>query len=153
MRHKIKGRKFGRTSAHRKSMLMNLAKSLFLHDRIQTTLAKAKDLRPYVEKIVTLAKGAETLAVQRRLISIFRGDMPVVERILSVVSKRVASRPGGYCRIMKNGFRKGDNSPVALIEFVDADILAKNIQQKKSKEQDAVTTSQQTATTQQEPQQ
>lgn len=119
MRHKINGRKFGRSSAHRASMLMNLAKSLILHDRITTTLAKAKDLRPFVERILTTAK-VNTLQNRRRLLATFRGDSKVVNRLFSEVASRVLNRNGGYTRIMRNGFRLGDNAPVAIIEFVDA---------------------------------
>lgn len=132
MRHGMKGRKFGRSSAHRKSMLMNLARSLVLFDRIQTTLAKAKDLRPYVEKIVTIAK-KQSLQNRRRLLATFRGDSEVVERLFSVVAARCASRNGGYTRILKNGFRPGDNSPVGLIEFVDSDFVNKHPAPKETK--------------------
>lgn len=119
MRHGMNGRKFSRTSAHRKSLLMNLARSLILHDRIQTTLAKAKDLRPYVEKLVTVAK-QDNLSHKRFLLAKFMGDLSVVNRLLTVVAPRCVTRNGGYVRILKNGFRKGDNAPVGLIEFVDA---------------------------------
>lgn len=127
MRHRIKGRKFGRSLSHRKAMLMNLAKSLILHDRIQTTLAKAKDLRPYVEKLLTIAK-TDTLANRRYLLSVFCSDEVVVNRLITVVAPRALTRNGGYTRILKNGFRKGDNSPIGLIEFVDAVIKLKKVE-------------------------
>lgn len=136
MRHRIKGRKFGRSLSHRKAMLMNLAKSLILHDRIQTTLAKAKDLRPYVEKLLTIAK-IDTLANRRYLLSIFCSDEVVVNRLITVVAPRSLTRNGGYTRVLKNGFRKGDNSPVGLIEFVDA-IIKLNKLGKENKEDEQI---------------
>lgn len=136
MRHRIKGRKFGRSLSHRKAMLMNLAKSLILHDRIQTTLAKAKDLRPYVEKLLTIAK-IDTLANRRYLLSIFCSDEVVVNRLITVVAPRSLTRNGGYTRVLKNGFRKGDNSPVGLIEFVDA-IIKLNKSGKENKEDEQI---------------
>lgn len=117
MRHRLSGRKFSRTSAHRKAMLQNLASSLILHEKINTTLPKAKDLRPFVEKLVTLCKG-NTLHTRRRAISVLR-NREAVEKLLSNISPRFSDCPGGYTRIIKNGFRYGDNAPMAMISFKD----------------------------------
>ena len=103
MRHNIKGRKFNRTSSHRKAMLANLCKSLLIHERIRTTLPKAKDLRPYAEKLITIAK-ENTLSNRRRLISVL-GDNALVQKMFDVFATRYAARNGGYTRIIKAGFR------------------------------------------------
>lgn len=120
MRHNIRGRKFGRTSSQRKALLKGLAKSLLIHERIRTTLPKAKDLRPYVEKLITIAK-TNTLANRRRLIAVL-GDNKLVSKMMTEYSTRYAARNGGYTRIVKAGFRLGDNAPVAIIELVDNSI-------------------------------
>ncbi len=117
MRHRIKGRKFSRGTAHRSSMLMNLTKSLIIHQNIVTTLPKAKDLRPVVEKIITLGKN-DTLSSRRRAISFFRGDYEVVKKLFSEVSPMFAARNGGYTSIVKAGYRQGDSAPMAIIRFV-----------------------------------
>lgn len=123
MRHKLKGRKLNRTSSHRKAMFANMAVSLIMNEQIKTTLPKAKDLRPYVEVLVTKAKKGD-LASRRRIISIIK-DPVAAEKLISVLAKRYSERPGGYLRIMKAGFRYGDAAPMSYIEFVDRDVSAK----------------------------
>lgn len=118
MNHGIKHRKFSRHSSHRTAMLMNLVKSLVKHGKIFTTLPKAKDIRPLAEKIITLGKDG-SLNARRQVISFMRGDCPEVQTLFSDVAEKVKSRNGGYLRILKAGYRKGDNAPMALIEFVD----------------------------------
>lgn len=122
MRHGISGRKLNRTSSHRKALLMNLANSLLKHEQIKTTLPKAKELKPYVEKIITLGKKGD-LSNKRRAISILH-DFDIVNKIFSELANRYKNRNGGYTRIMKIGFRTGDSAPMAIIELVDrVDIL------------------------------
>lgn len=117
MKHKIKGRKLNRTSSHRKSLFMNLSNALLKHELIKTTLPKAKDLRPFIEKIITLAK-IDSLSNRRRALSILR-DKELVSKLFSDIAPRVKDRNGGYTRIMKFGFRAGDKAPMAVIELVD----------------------------------
>ena len=123
MRHGNAHRKLGRTSAHRTAMFANMAASLIKHEQITTTLPKAKELRPFVEKLVTLAKRGD-LHARRIAISRVR-DVDQVGKLFSAIGPRYADRNGGYIRIMKAGFRHGDNAPVAVIEFVDRDVSAK----------------------------
>ena len=123
MNHGIKQRKLNRTSAHRKAMLANLANALVKHEQIVTTLPKAKELRPYLEKIITLGKKGG-LANRRLAISTLR-DEAMVGKIFSTLADRYASRPGGYIRVLKAGFRYGDAAPMAVIELVDRDVTAK----------------------------
>lgn len=123
MRHGISGRKLNRTSSHRKALFKNLAQSLLKFEQIKTTLPKAKELRPIVEKMITLGKRGD-LSARRQLISELQ-DESVVQKIIATLSPRYASRAGGYTRIMKSGFRYGDNAPMAVIEFVDRDVTAK----------------------------
>ena len=123
MRHGAAHRKLGRTASHRQAMLANMAASLIKHEQITTTLPKAKELRPYVEKLVTLAKKGD-LAARRQAISQVR-DVTQVGKLFDTIGGRYAERPGGYIRIMKAGFRHGDNAPMAVIEFVDRDVEAK----------------------------
>ena len=123
MRHNNRGRKFHRTAEHRKAMFMNLAGALIKHEQITTTLHKAKDLRPIVEKLVTLGKRGD-LHARRKAIAEIR-DVPMVKKLFEVIGPRYKDRNGGYTRIMKAGFRYGDNAPVAVIEFVDRDEAAK----------------------------
>jgi large subunit ribosomal protein L17 len=118
MNHGAKHRKFGRRKEHRSAMMMNLVKSLIMHEAISTTLPKAKDLRPVVEKIITLAKKGD-LHARRQAISYMRGDLVVVSKLFSDVASKVRNRNGGYTRIMKMGFRQGDAAPMAMIELVD----------------------------------
>ncbi len=124
MRHGIKGRKLNRKSSHRKALLSSLACSLVEHEQIVTTLPKAKELRPYVEKLVTLGK-KDTLHSRRTALSRLKNNNKAVQKIFSTLSERYKSRNGGYIRIMKAGFRTGDSAPVAVIEFVDRDMSAR----------------------------
>ena len=117
MRHRVAHRKLGRTSEHRLALLRNMAASLITHERIRTTVAKAKELRPFVEKLVTLGK-QDSLHARRRALSVL-SSKTVVRRLFSDVSPRFSERPGGYTRILKLGPRKGDGAPMAFIEFVD----------------------------------
>jgi large subunit ribosomal protein L17 len=116
MRHGISGRKFNRTSAHRQALLRNLAISLITHEKIHTTLAKAKDLRPYVERLVT--RGRDNSLQTRRLLLSRLGNEAAVNKLLTDLSPRFKDRNGGYTRVLKAGFRAGDNAPAALISFV-----------------------------------
>lgn len=123
MRHGNRGRKFHRTAEHRKAMFSNLAGALIKHEQITTTLHKAKDLRPIVEKLVTLGKKGD-LHARRQAISAVR-DVTQVGKLFETIGPRYAERSGGYIRIMKAGYRHGDNAPMAVIEFVDRDVDAK----------------------------
>lgn len=123
MRHGMGGRKLNRTSSHRKAMFSNMATALIKHEQITTTLPKAKDLRPIVEKLITLGKKG-TLADRRRAIAKMSDDK-MVQKLFDTLAERYKDRQGGYCRIMKAGFRYGDNAPMAVIELVDRDVTAK----------------------------
>jgi len=123
MRHGMVGRKLNRTASHRKAMFANMAASLILHEQITTTLPKAKEIRPIVEKLVTLGKRGD-LHARRQAISQIR-DVTVVAKLFDAIATRYATRNGGYLRIMKAGFRLGDNAAMAVVEFVDRDINAK----------------------------
>lgn len=123
MRHGLSGRKFNRPTAHRMSMFANLAKSLIQYEQIKTTVPKAKDLRPIVEKLVTLGK-KNSLHARRQLIAKL-GSNDIATKVLDVLAKRYEARQGGYVRIIKAGYRHGDNAPMAYIEFVDRDPAAK----------------------------
>ena len=123
MRHGMAHRKLGRTTSHRTAMFANMAASLIKHEQIITTLPKAKELRPFVEKLVTLAKKGD-LHARRIAISRVR-DPDQVRKLFETIGPRYSERNGGYLRVMKAGFRYGDNAPVAVIEFVDRDPDAK----------------------------
>ncbi|WP_455475232.1 50S ribosomal protein L17 [Bartonella sp. B17] len=123
MRHNNSGRKLNRTASHRKAMFANMAVSLIEHEQVVTTLPKAKEIRPIVEKLVTLGKRGG-LHARRQAISAIR-DVEKVAKLFDVLAPRYATRNGGYLRIMKAGFRSGDNAPMAVIEFVDRDVDAK----------------------------
>ena len=123
MKHRIKQRKLNRTSSHRKAMLANMAASLVKHEQITTTLPKAKELKPYVEKLITLGKKGG-LSNRRKAIATMR-DEAQVQKIFDVLAERYAGRPGGYTRVLKAGFRYGDAAPMAVIELVDRDPEAK----------------------------
>ncbi|MGI8527412.1 MAG: 50S ribosomal protein L17 [Pseudolabrys sp.] len=123
MRHGKVHRKFNRKAEHRKAMFANLCAALIKHEQITTTLPKAKDLRPVMEKLVTLAKKGG-LAARRQAIAEMR-DIPMVKKLFDVIGPRYKARKGGYTRIMKAGFRHGDNAAVAVIEFIDRDVEAK----------------------------
>ena len=117
MRHRKSGRKLSRTSAHRKAMFKNMAVSLFEHELIRTTLPKAKELRSYAEPLITLAKN-DTVA-NRRLAFARTGSKVAVGKLFNELGPRYNARPGGYVRILKCGFRPGDNAPMAYVELVD----------------------------------
>src|ERR1043165_8251724 len=123
MRHGKAHRRFNRRSDHRRAMLANMCASLIRHEQIVTTLPKAKDLRPIVEKLVTLGKRGD-LHARRKAIAEIR-DVPMVKKLFEVIGPRYKERNGGYLRIMKAGFRYGDYAPVAVIEFVECDVDAK----------------------------
>ena len=123
MRHRLAGRKLGVTSTHRIAMFRNMAVALFKHEQITTTLPKAKDLRPVVEKLVTLGKRGD-LHARRQAIAQLR-DLAMVKKLFEVIGPRYKKRAGGCIRVMKAGFRYGDSAPVAVIEFVDRDVTAK----------------------------
>ena len=123
MRHAYRGRRFNRTAEHRKAMFANMSAALIKHEQIVTTLPKAKDLRPVVEKLITLGRTDSVHA--RRLAMAQLRDADMVKKLFTVLGPRYQSRPGGYCRIMKAGFRYGDNAPMAVIEFVDRDVDAR----------------------------
>lgn len=118
MRHRKKGRKLSRTPAHKRAMLANLAMSLFEHERITTTTPKAKELRPYAEKLITLAKRGDLHS--RRLAARVIGQEAILNKLFSELAPRFAERAGGYTRIVQIGPRPGDNAPLAFIELVDA---------------------------------
>ncbi|WP_420961712.1 50S ribosomal protein L17 [Brucella sp. IR073] len=123
MRHGKSGRKLNRTASHRKAMFANMAASLIEHEQIVTTLPKAKEIRPIVEKLVTLGKRGD-LHARRQAISAIR-DVKLVAKLFDTLATRYAQRNGGYIRIMKAGFRAGDNAPLAVVEFVERDVNAK----------------------------
>ncbi|RIY01533.1 50S ribosomal protein L17 [Aureimonas flava] len=123
MRHGNSGRKLNRTHEHRKAMFANMAASLITHEQIVTTLPKAKDLRPIVEKLITLGKRGD-LHARRQAISQIR-DEAAVRKLFDALATRYAGRNGGYCRVLKAGFRRGDNAPLAVIEFVERDVSAR----------------------------
>ena len=123
MRHGNRGRRFSRSSSHRQAMFANLAQALVEHEQIKTTLPKAKELRPVVERLITLGKRGD-LHARRLLIARTRSE-PTAAKLIDVLGPRYAARAGGYCRILKAGFRYGDAAPMAIIELVDRDVDAK----------------------------
>ena len=123
MRHGKAHRKFNRTAEHRKAMFENMAASLIKHEQIVTTLPKAKDLRPIVEKLVTLGKRGD-LHARRQAIAQLQDEV-IVTKLFDVLASRYKDRQGGYTRVLKAGFRHGDSAPVGVIEFVDRDVDAK----------------------------
>ena len=125
MRHRKAGRRFNRTVSHRKAMFANMAASLIKHEQIKTTLPKAKDLRPIVEKLITLGKRGD-LHARRQAIAQIR-DEAIVRKLFEVLGPRYQERSGGYTRVLKAGFRQGDNAPMAVIELVDRDPAAKGL--------------------------
>jgi large subunit ribosomal protein L17 len=125
MRHRVGHRKLGVDGEHRKALFRNMATALVKHEQISTTLPKAKELRPYVEKLVTLAKHGGLS--NRRLAMSKMGDLTQVGKLFEVLGPRYAKRPGGYIRVLKAGFRQGDAAPMAIIEFVDRDVAAKGL--------------------------
>jgi large subunit ribosomal protein L17 len=125
MRHGFAHRRFNRSSEHRKAMFMNMSAALIKHEQIVTTLPKAKDLRPVVEKLVTLGKRGD-LHARRQAIAAVR-DVVLVKKLFDVLGPRYKDRAGGYTRVLKAGFRHGDGAPMAVIEFVDRDVDAKGL--------------------------
>ncbi len=126
MRHGFAGRRLNRSSSHRKAMFENLAAALIKHEQIKTTLPKAKELRPIVERLITLGKrGTTNLHARRQALSQLRNDTTTVAKLFDVLATRYASRRGGYTRVLKAGIRYGDAAPMAIIEFVDRDVTAK----------------------------
>jgi large subunit ribosomal protein L17 len=123
MRHGKAGRKLNRTSSHRKAMFKNMSASLIKHEQIVTTLPKAKELRPIVEKLITLGKRGDLHARRQAIAQI--GDETMVKKLFDVLGPRYKDRNGGYTRVLKAGFRHGDNAPVGIIEFVDRDVEAR----------------------------
>lgn len=123
MRHGVSGRKLNRTSSHRKAMFANMCLALLKHEQITTTLPKAKDLRPLVEKLITLGKRGD-LHARRQAYAVLRDDV-VTRKLFDALAKRYAERAGGYTRVLKAGFRYGDCAPMAVIELVDRDPAAK----------------------------
>jgi large subunit ribosomal protein L17 len=135
MRHRKAGRKLNRTASHRKAMFANMAASLITHEQIITTLPKAKEIRPIVEKLVTLGKRGD-LHARRQAISQIQ-DQDAVKKLFDAIATRYATRNGGYLRIMKAGYRQGDNAAMAVIEFVDRDVSAKGAADKARVEAEA----------------
>ncbi len=123
MKHNIKNKKLNKTTSHRKAMFMNLSNALIKHEQITTTLAKAKELKRFVEKIITLGKKGD-LQSRRKAISILQ-DQAMTKKTFDILADRYKDRSGGYTRVIKLGNRFGDNSPMAVIEFVDRDEDAK----------------------------
>jgi large subunit ribosomal protein L17 len=127
VRHRNAGRKLNRTSSHRTAMFANMMAALIKHEQIKTTLPKAKTLRPVMEKLVTLSRrGPTDLHARRQALAQIR-DAAQVKKLFDVIGPRYAARPGGYTRVLKAGFRYGDNAPMAMIEFVDRDVDAKGL--------------------------
>ena len=129
MRHAFANKKLNRTSEHRKALLKNMLNSLIKYEQIKTTLPKAKFLKPQAEKIITLGK-KDSLQTTKRLVSQLQ-DIKSANKVKKTLSKRYEKRSGGYTRIIKAGFRYGDNAPMAIIEFVDRDVEAKRVDRKK----------------------
>ena len=134
MRHKLGYKKLNRTSEHRKALIKNMLNSLVKYEQITTTLPKAKVIRPEAEKLITIGK-KDTLANTRKLVSKLQ-NIQTVNKIRKNLSKRYVARKGGYTRIIKAGYRYGDNAPMAIIEFVDRDLEAKRVDRKKNKSED-----------------
>jgi large subunit ribosomal protein L17 len=122
MRHQVAGRRLSRSSSHRRALATAQATALLRHGRIETTLAKAKELRPYVESLITTAKGG-TLH-NRRIVGADIKDKDVLKKLFDEIAPAFANRPGGYTRILKTGIRKGDSAPTALIELVTFEVVA-----------------------------
>ena len=129
MRHGMANKKLNRTSEHRKALLMNMLNSLVKYEQIKTTLPKAKFLKPQADKLITLGK-KDTLQTTKMLVSQLQ-DIKSANKVKKTLSKRYEKRAGGYTRIIKAGFRYGDNAPMAIIEFVDRDVEAKRVDKKK----------------------
>jgi len=124
MRHRISGRKLNRTSSHRKALFRNMSVALLKHEQIKTTLPKAKELRSIVDRLITLGK-RDTLHARRQALSRLNNDRVIVAKLFTVLAKRYVERNGGYTRVLKAGYRYGDNAPMAIIELVGRDEEAK----------------------------
>ena len=124
MRHRLSGRKLNRTSAHRKAMFRNMAVALLKHEQIKTTLPKAKELRGIVDRLVTLGKRG-TLHTRRQALSRLNNDAAITDKLFATIAPRYVDRNGGYTRVLRAGFRYGDDAPMAIIELVDRDPDAK----------------------------
>jgi len=146
MKHRIKGKKLNRTSSHRKALLKNMSQALIKHEQIITTLVKAKTLKPYFDKLITIGKKGNLSARRQAITKV--GDLKLVEKLFNILAKRYETRNGGYSRVLKAGFRYGDAAPMAVIELVDRDEEArgkdsgptqeqKNSNENTNKEQDA----------------
>ena len=138
MRHGFRGRRFNRSSEHRKAMFANMSAALIKHEQIVTTLPKAKDLRPVVEKLITLGKRGDLHA--RRLAMSQIRDAVMVRKLFDVLGPRYRERQGGYTRVLKAGFRYGDNSAMAVIEFVDRDVDARGMDSGPTQKEEVVET-------------
>lgn len=125
MRHGMSGRKFNRDSSQRKALFKSLSLALIKHEQIRTTLPKAKDIRPIVERLVTLGKRGDLHARRQAMAQL--GDETIVQKLFTTIAERYKGRAGGYTRVLKAGFRYGDAAPMALIEFVDRDVAAKGL--------------------------
>jgi large subunit ribosomal protein L17 len=126
MRHRKSGRKLNRTASHRKAMFANMAMSLIKHEQIVTTLPKAKELQPVVEKLITLGKRGD-LHARRQAVSQLHGDRDMAGKLFDTLAERYKEREGGYTRVLRAGFRHGDSAPLAVIELVDRDPEAKGL--------------------------
>ena len=120
MRHRISGRKLNRTSSHRKALFRNMSVALLKHEQIKTTLPKAKELRSIVDRLITLGK-RDSLHARRQALSRLNNDTAITAKLFSVLAQRYAERDGGYTRVLKAGYRYGDNAPMAIIELVNRD--------------------------------
>ena len=137
MRHKLAYRKLNRTSEHRKALFQNMLNSLIKYEQITTTLPKAKELKPKIDKVITLGK-KRNLQSKKNLFSKLQ-DKNSVDKLIKILSQRYEKRKGGYSRIVRAGFRYGDDAPMAIIELVDRDMLAKKIDIKKKTEENSKT--------------
>ena len=132
MKHNIKHKKLNRTSSHRRALFMNLSNALIKHEQITTTLPKAKELKPKIDKVITLGK-TNDLQSKKRLFSKLQSKFSV-DKLVKNLSQRYTKRNGGYCRVIKAGFRYGDDAPMAIVELVDRDIQAKKVDLKKKED-------------------
>ena len=135
MRHKFGYRKLNRTSEHRKALFKNMLNSLIKYEQITTTLPKAKELKPKIDKVITLGK-KNSLQSKKSLFAELQSKSSV-DKLLKILSQRYEKRKGGYCRVVRAGYRYGDDAPLAIIELIDRDIQAKKIDVKKKKQEDS----------------
>ncbi len=125
MKHRLKGKKLNRTSSHRKALLKNLSQALLKHEQIVTTLIKAKTLKPYIDKLITIGKKGSLHSRRQAITKI--GNEKLVQKLMDILAKRYKDRSGGYSRIVKAGYRYGDSAPMAVIELVERDESAKGL--------------------------